>query len=505
MVLFPPLRIGRLQNPPAKEEPIRQTLKCGDYLQDQIIHMYIRVTKDSMYMVEPSKSQNRYCVEGDKARLYTTQIHDRKLHRAERCSVLDIYFRYGVLMAKILMLDKGYHRHVLFDELHDFSARNRPIEQAAPLAKRCKLSMNSASNQIFDYLSELISPNVIYNVKIVDYDHKIDIYSIDILQNDKSLVTHIAKHFDPQALAKSNHSFNFRNGAVHYFRIPADKSSSYFIMNELRRVRIVHWRDVDSLNIIPDDPSYMDCHKNFTLRVKEMHKQLVTKKNSIVELGCYCFFKQTDHPELGEWLRGIVISAPSFSDNVLIGEETIDGMTELKKQLRKNSRRRKDAPKSSNVLIYKIRSIDYGFECVKSSTNLQVVDKRGAFESLGSWSLRCRLNGVVPLSDACRDVMSSWLRPRIFSNLPESAIYVIFKDAIKKISYKSARSCMEPVPVTLFHGHVLEGYEFKTKSEKKMEYDCLNTHLIYKGVARGQDIVMKPEYDKYLVEICSKQ
>lgn len=486
------------------------------------------------------------------ARVYTTQLQQIKLFMTKannmfRCRILDLFTINieGVLYvyASILLIDTGaYLREVPFANIYDIPQRIGFYNELEPEAKPARIylgesiPLNFKDNDIWRYARERIhnNPTDEFTVKIMDF--KNDIYHVDIIDQKKnSLVSHLRNKFKRKFIEfeKATSTYNLDdqypffevcsnrdresllhhptnqqpyrrkfNSILSYYKEKYrtindnDKSASYY-QKRFFQVKIIYWCDPNSFAIIPNDDEYIFDHAQFMKEVQEFQD----KKDRESTIGCKtfslgqkCLFLNDSDPNLGKWLRGVIIEMPSQFDIEL-------NLNQLKlydddQSSFSNSNSLSGKIQNINNLMYRIRSIDYGFETLRASIDMRPISKEHISKNKGPWCLRCRLFGVYPLvheqdkdglhqfSDSCNDMIDCWLRERILDEGKSTCFYALFKNGIQRIpeEWDVKDATMDMV---LFHryDHPYRIEDCLLTTRRKPRYDCLNSSLIDRGLA----------------------
>lgn len=475
--------------------------------------------------------------------------HFQNQFRINRCKILDLkseYHRDQVkLYAKVLLIDAGLILHDRpFSDIYDAPQAISYYLDLEPEVKPCRLNLGDSipadyeDEEINNYFRERLRQKIsnLLTIKILDF--KDELYSVDIL-NEKgaSFLENLKQKFDSklerfqvdqidsgevdsgigdfykpliltngttktknkycleQQGSKLNHYpiQDYYPSVVTYFKRklsntknPNEKISYH--SQEFLRVRVLSWSEPDSIFVVPDDPEYTRGHPLFVNELKRCLSDITENSDSHkgttenFKIGEKCLFKNVIDSTLGAWIRGVVVGMPVTDKNgkITLPSQKDNGLCQF----------------LGDYVLYRVESIDYGFQCIRSGANMRHVKNRQMFNKLGPWSLKCRLFGVNPLegdvneegerefSQSCLDAMNSWLRERLLDNGPQAFFHILLRSDLKKIptGWKSAKPS---AAITLFHRHeppyTIEDSFMPRK--RKTRFDCLNSHLIDTGVA----------------------
>lgn len=472
------------------------------------------------------------------SRAYTTLPGQIKLFcgrydAMHRCKISDLFtinFN-GVLNvhASILLIDSGaYLRDVSLSSVFDIPQRIGHYGELEPEAKPARMHLGDpipldfTDAEICRYAGDKILNNQVQEFTIRILDYKKDVYHVDIIDQKKnSLVSHLRKKFRDKFVGFEKAAKD-PNNRYHFFDVPVPRNTKYNSQNLLRyppkrydsivsyykdkyksindndrstsyyqkrflEVKIIHWDNPNSLAIIPNDDDYTTNHSNFmkTLEsIQERKDKEFKVEDELYVLGQKCLFLNDFDPNLSKWLRGVVIEMPSKTD-------LAKDLAQLHIDSNGSSTER---PKN---LMYRIRSVDYGHETLRTSTDMRPVMHKHPSLVKGPWSLKCRLFGVYPLehdvnragepefSVSCKSMIDSWIRERILDDGKSAYFNVLFKGDIFKMTENWNNSEHDIMDIVLFHR-----FDFPYRIEdclltnrRKPRYDCLNSFLIDKGLA----------------------
>lgn len=480
-----------------------------------------------------------------KANPLNSDVHDLKLYKdiknqkIHRCEILDLYCAKKDqfclrLCVDILLIDIGQRLNsVWYDHIYDYGQTVAHVKDMEPEYKRARLYLGDlkiiedCGNQVDNYFIRLINKNSHHRIKIIDCQD--EVYTVEILNDDgKSISSHIVDRFPKMFVGVevkrrdigldnflpieknynhcSTRSSKFR-GALNYFKTKSnsinelDLTKSY-VSKRFFKVRIISWYDPGDLAIIPADKAYFESYQNFKNLLENM--PLIKNAESHdynqdkpFQLGEFVLFMNSSFdPNLGKWLRGVVISISFYNQNHLsIGtghKEVYTNRNNIEQMIEDNV----IAP---DDVIYRVRSVDYGYQCRSSHFSMRHLTAKDlqAFRSIGPWSLPCSLFGVHPLDSdqsgkksksgfslSCAGMMDSWLRERILDNGRLAAFHVLFRTPIKMIETHQVFS--QKVDISLFHRYepqpisITESY---LKLQRKTYYHNLNWFLVDTGFA----------------------
>lgn len=528
-------------------------IKCGIYnkderIEDISIHQSLGVNKFCFFRKILTEEHFRMMKMATKivypisralihqARPYTTDIGQIKIYqdsqyKVHRVKILDLYTLAlsGTInpVAKVRFLDSFKEIPVNFGCLYDFPPTIRYYMDIETQIKRCRLKLyenlyEKDPDFIDDYFNRTVKSNK-FTVEILDFED--DIYTVDLIdqQGDylSDLIFHRFRHKKVNSLASSRSSSDIETLFRHFLTsVDFFKQKTYeisftpsqpYIRNYLIRVKIITWHHPESFYIIPVDPSFAG-HDPFRKQLDRIQKETISDEEGDDNWKTYvtnqrCFFRNDVDTKLGLWLRGVVTQTP---------DEYYDGDI---------------FPNDANTIlyepgkfIYKIRSIDYGFECFRAPNAMREVRNVGRFSRLPPFALRCRLFGVDPLghnvdergkkefSRPCNAEIDHWIREKISKpdNDRFSRFYALFRSNIAE------RYDLNEVPtdITLFHRIELpscpDDLDIKMKNQQlqKSPFDCLNTFLIDKGLVssymmdkqKSSDV----ELDEYIINLLVK-
>lgn len=554
--IFQEHKITNDQKQSADSKP--KTVYCGSYERNSTLHAKIIIknsinrfyfktnclTSDELSLmrtttaIKYSSGSPMY-----QARPYTTDIGQIKIlfsNQVKRCKILDLYTvsqRFELkLRASVLLIDCGTVISVAFEELYDPPQFINYLKDIEPEAKPCRLSLgnfipnDSIDKQINTYCCERIRscPNKEYIVKILDYQE--DLYLIDILDNkDISLLEHLKtkfhsklKDFHEKEEIENDSCLGFyeptpffnlphkrrkqtsvngtsnmpRNylSVIQYFKDKTSRARMSLKESEMPtgllkkmffKVKVLGWYDPESLFIVPDDPEYTEQHDEF---VKDLAKyqhcneeNFDPMKSKVFRLGETCLFKNNMDPKLGKWLRGVVVAIPHVNETL---------------RLTTNNSSCNMAEEVKIHILYKVESIDYGFQVVVSHSSLRRPTNKLLFTKRGPWALKCRLFGINPLdsdidedgqrafSRACLSSLDFWIREKTLDNGRFAFFHILLRSDLTCTPNYWISS--KPVAdVTLFHRweppYTID--DCMLPNRRRSRFDCINTHLILSGVA----------------------
>lgn len=499
------------------------------------------------------------------ARPYTTEIGEIKLFfpfpdEPCRCQIKDMYtiavYEELRVYVDIFMIDKGYHvSQIPIHMIFDFPQRINYYKDLKPEASLARLYLGHPipddykDAEIDEYFCETMRNSSRKNFLIKILDYKQETYYVDIIDAKKnSVIQHIREKFknkvekfedklidagniDDLAYIYQRSFHNFKpieiprktyclskivkkktkhyNGVLDYFKQlendinMSDDRSKFYLMKHLYRVKVLRWRHPEEFYIIPDDPEYANIHENFK-RELDAYGQLFEKdkEDSIhsqrtYKLGQKCLFQNEIDSSLSKWLRGVVIEVPKIDCGFL-----------------KITTTQYEASYSAH-LVYRIRSIDYGFQCERTSANLRPVDEKDRlFYKREPWSLRCRLFGIDRLrheldlyheqgfSDSCLRTIDNWVRMRTYTDR-SAFFYILFRNDVFKTPKLSPHH--EPsTEISLFHKLELPcSLTDSFSGKQKYRYDSLNSYLINKGLVSDHmhklDKSSHVDLDEYII------
>lgn len=503
------------------------------------------------------------------ARPYTTDLGDLKIfispqNRVFRCKVEDLYTvpSDGQLTVKtdLLMIDRGHRSfNVDLESLFDFQQRieyYKEIEPEAILSRiylgepypldfidnemnkyfmttMLKRTRNKCQIQILDYV------NGKYHVDLFDsggksmlqhirykFRENIELYKSSLVSKDVVVSSlfepvskfpnwHTRKHQYNSRINKQNHYTNNQRrqkthyqGSIQYFqsKIKALQSGNKesYLQKRFFRVKVLVWSNPDSFFVIPDDEDFLDKHEEFISEFKGIEKRTNDTTLDVktrFKNGEKCFFRNEIDRNLGDWLRGVVVDAPKIINNGFLVHEKLAY----------------DCDNNfwdSENLVYRIESIDYGFQCLRSSQNMLQVKNHGIFQRC-PWALKCRLFGVNPCdgidtetgySETCLNTIDTWMRERILDNSRYAFFHVLFRSDVMVQSHVWSVE-NEPVEITLFHRFepVCSIENFIGPRIRRTHYHCLNSFIIESGLASDWDQKTKKksrvDLDHFLVNL----
>lgn len=458
-----------------------------------------------------------------RARPHTTRPGDIKIYASpdkvgRRCKILDLYSRAHFnklqVYTEIFLIDEArFMKNINLSNIYDLPQPLDGVEPEVMHARLDCLGYESGANEFF--LSELKDSSSDVKLKIIGL--RDGTYIVDILHNDESLVEKLNETFpfkvqsptsDSKSLDEtdsaiipdfasinSQHSQIFNNpkfvqeymGAKQFFSSQFLRSGTNLrdpeIGRYLFRVKLLYWYQPWSIYIVPDSLGYVENYKTFRDTLDRLSDSCVSRNemNLVYRIGQICFINNEFDSKLGKWLRGVVLKTPSPSCH---------GKT---RHVRINN------TQSPDKLIYRVRSIDFGFELLKSAKDLRPVRKEKLFYSKSSWALGCRLFGVYPQpkshkkgktidqfhTDICIDMIDSWVRERI-ENEVEGSFYVVFQAGLERNTHQDI---LNPrTYITLFHRYE-STYDYARLSPANNigRYSCLNTFLVENGYASQYD------------------
>lgn len=506
-------------------------------------------------------------------------VDDLMVHR---CLIKDVYCDFRSrrleLKADFQYLDKGgFRRGADFSNIFDFPqiiSHYAEIEPEANIARldlgTCELFYDGEINQYFIKLVEGYRGQK-FNVKILDY--QAGEFYIDLITSDRpSVIQDIRDKFQvkieryEERAAKSsfyevpNHGRNTRcnrgpsnniaanferpynqlNPIDNYYKV-AQNALQYFKRKlyhtrdssirshtgrQLCSVRVLSWLDPESFVIMPDDEGYVQGHDEFKRRLGALEciknaEQDQFKSDRIFEPNEYILFRNFADKSLGPWLRGVVMSLSRYNHHGLsVGTHTTrmghDNIAEITRMVNAGLLDKED-------IIYRVRSIDYGYQCVVSPLNMRHVRDETEYRKIGTWSMRCCLFGIFPLasemdkygvglfSPACNDMVDCWIRERLAADNHCLNFYVLFRTNLLPCDEKLFD---KPIEISLFHKRAPSYYLHKslapvgpTKS-RGAKFDCLNWYLVDRGFASDQMYKMKVnsniQLDEYVINMLAE-
>lgn len=491
------------------------------------------------------------------ARLYTSKVGDMKLYidatsNAHRVRLLDIYaIPYkGSLRpyAKVSYIDRIREEHLSFKYLFDFPQHIRHYKSVPPELKKCRLSCTSELQpgklltKISEYFKRIVQSKYYY-IKILDRENgHLKVELID--QAGKYLSQQIKEKFPELAeyqysdedekqscfipfiqppsgrLILSNDkgdSFNVKSNGIEKPFKESHSSIEIFkqcsrsvakidkvprILHQLIRVKVISWCSPDSFYIIPYEPNFLG-HAAFLEESSKVQNLTMVRDHNPNEkvprfnIGQRCFFKNLFDSNLSSWLRGTIIEVPKD-----FGLDYTDWDSNNLPVL--------ENPKK---YVYRVRSIDYGFECCRSPSNIRRIRNLKIFERFSPFALRCKLFGIYPLeedkddegrkafSKSCINETDGWMRERDLKleNDRFTFFYVLFRSVLSHLGDMNDYAAH----ITLFHRIEKPRVDFLASKRCPARLDCLNTHLLDRGLASKYIIPFSVssdvEVDEYLV------
>lgn len=473
------------------------------------------------------------------ARPYTSDLGDIKIllnhmNQVHRCKIEDLYTVAidGELVMKVdvLLIDRGtYAKNLDLESLYDFQQTIGFYKEIPPEHNQARIHLGESLpltledieiNEYFvntikkrdkmeEYLIEILGyQDGVYHVDIFDKSGRSMISHIrkkfaDQLKSYESLpqsiptneIYNVSSFFEPSGAAKN--SQNTRNryqtrqiikplGALQYFQkklkeMPKDKNELY-LQKRFFKVKVLCWSHPNSFFIIPDDNDYLSKHDQFRSDLKvigERAKKKPDTKNKY-QLGERCLFRNEIDPNLGPWLRGVIIDAPkNVTNGFLIDYEQLCGKNPFLLE--------------EGDIIYLVESIDYGFQCCRTAENLLEVQDNRIFQKC-PWALKCRLFGIEPhdntdsdetdFSKNCLDMIDCWMRERILDDSRFAFFHLLFRSDIMSLSHIwSADNKL--VDITLFHRFepLYKLADCIGPRIRRTQYHCLNSYVIESGLA----------------------
>lgn len=499
---------------------------------------------------------------------YNSDLGQIKLYLRDtkvfRCKIKDLYCEARNLLrlkCDVSLLDTGeYIKNISYDCIYDFPQVIDYLAELEPEAKPARLYLSERHEEFMNKnvdkgFREIIkNANATFKIKIFDY--KNDIYHVDIIEPNGDSVTAQLKEAFPQfkrfydhvpdrqisqspqgfqlvhqILSHKNHKNNldvqhiryFDSGACSFFKykidaIDEDDMTQSHIAKRFFKVKILNWCDPESFSIIPADEEYIECHERFKRSIQETSciksaESEYYREHEPYEPDEFVVFKnEFGEPKLGEWLRGIVVSVSRYNNyNLSIGTQTgkYKNLADVKKMI-------KDKILEPEDLIYRVRSIDYGFQCKSSHISMRHIRNLNEFRKVGPWSLRCRLFGIGPLqnesdkfcqgqfSSACLDMIDCWMRERLLDNSKNAFFHVLFRsNIVKEPHWKLFCGHIE---ISLFHRYE-PPYSIESAfllHGRRTRFDCLNSYLVDRGFASDtwlRSIASRVQLDEYIVNM----
>lgn len=312
------------------------------------------------------------------------------------------------------------------------------------------------------------------------------------------------------------------NGVVDYYKekfmaINDKDNSKSFLQKRFFPVKVICWDDPETFSIVPDDRDYYTNHDAFTKNLATICKFSNNRKQveevergRLFSMGQKCLFTNEYDCKLGKWLRGVIIEVPRTTKNGNLS--TIDETRDKNGLDSTNSPREIDTEK----YVYKVRSIDYGFQCVRSPSFLKHVQDDKEFLRMGPWSLKCRLFGIHPVNyetetssgypSFCLETIDCWMRTKISDNTKFSQLSVLFRTNILDLP-DTWQSDESKVDITLFHRHEppYRIEESMMPRRRKSRFDCLNWFLVERGLVTDHIPELKVssnvELDQHIVNL----
>lgn len=361
--------------------------------------------------------------------------------------------------------------------------------------------------------------------------------SSDTVDSHESLHTYSRTLIKPpqlrfQTIETAHHRHRNYRGASHYFltrikEIQNSQPNRFAMFKRFFDVKLTIWEHPRDIYLIPRDPDYQKSHQDLLDDIKvyvEKHK-LHEEDDSIYEtvfhVGEKVIFRNRHVDQIGSWLRGVIIEVPKMT-----GQTWVD-MKKSEVEKSKTEHKSRSTSSAYNIMqkyVYRVRSIDYGFENALSVGNIRRVLDKSIFTTRGPYSLRCRLFGVNPLyndqdedgkvdfSDQCKTMIDAWMREKILQEFRPSYFYALFQTKFKDLSdnHLTADGSMD---ITLFHRYEtidksLEDIYLPSRKKKEITFACLNTYLIESGYATddlGGNVSSNVDLDQLLINLLANR
>lgn len=531
--------------------------------------LLIKEAIKSTYATGALKYASRpYTTDIDEIKIYK----DGLSNRVHRCKIKDLYtvpHKNGLqVLARIHQIDRGaYLYDVPFDQIFDFSPSIAHLKELNEAAKKACLGLGSPYTDDYEdenmnsYFLEKVSNYQADQVIVKILAYQDDKYRVDILDmNRRSLVKHMREKFSyieppikPLPLGALRSRFKTRAeilrervlrerqvndtepsksidarssclpqthqkqypkryySAVHYYRdkfyeISKDtEPSPSYLSKRLFQVRIISWQCPSELYIVPDDTDYFSNHDEFlddleTNQDKFDQTSKIDYSKQRFDVGQRCLCRDHRDMKLGKWLRAVVLEVRGTGPDGLINRDGL--MT--------GSVHGSELGRDTLDTMYRLRSIDYGLEYIRSAVNMRHIHDVQMFKSKGTWSLRCRLYGISPIdsddkqrghSSRCLLTMNTWLADRLVDK--STAVFsVLFRNTLSF----NLQDPLDPyVAITLlnpFKPYSLNN-DYLLPLKRRVKFHCLNTRLIDEGLVKDEDIVSgstsSVELDEYLI------
>jgi hypothetical protein len=482
----------------------------------------------------PMYSSNPYHCEIGQMKLY----YDCKTRFVHRCIIEDLYCVFGsnklFLGLDILLIDKGeYLRSVHHRDIYDFSQCISHLGDPEEEAKLARLDLDlsvGAHGDIQQAFEKFISssPQKSFDLKVCGIESG-RVYLVDLVLKGKEtflgraikelglsgkvisqssckpkedvlemdLVRQVItrpqirrRQFDHQGRQSQRIPTETFNGALDFFRRRLARQCVHQedarAKRQLLKVALLDWYGPDHIALVPFDRDYSLCHKLLVKNISAMKCVRNAGKNCDIRMykpGEFVLFKNSfGDSELGEWLRGVVVSMSCYNEHNLV---VAQGKT-LKEKLENFEivkRLVKDKKQRADDLIYRVRSVDYGCECRCSPINMRYVNDLDEFKRQKTWSLRCRLFGVHKFPGEQRfsretmNLFDSWIREKMLEDGSVPSFSIMFRTILNPHMFDGI------FDISLFHRHDSMCLIDKNFKPKPTRFECLNWYLIDKGSA----------------------
>lgn len=554
----------------------RHILSKDDYDLMRVAHSTISITGAKVYAARP------YTSDIGQMKIYS---HNGKVSRC-RIRELYTNNHHGqlVVRASIILIDEGDAQlDIPFSSIYDFPQRARYLSKLGPEILLCSLDLpehllnDDQLKELFLVIIKKHGVNDMYTIKLSS--HKGGKYYVDLLNShQKSIIDYFTsrhpKKFSSSAsigtstgssttVSGSQDSLNadmaslslatvsnthFRSnsaiykvnpipklrrysGALHYFKYRAmelerDQPHRFLMLKRFHEVKLTIWDNPDDIYLIPRDPEYFKSHQDLLDDIKtyvekyELEKDTDNTFETVYTMSERVLWRNHHVDNIGTWLRGVITEVPQVRKVCW----TVCGPNDSDDKgwyMNKNS-----PPKSTRAnlrdFVYRIKSIDYGFEMPVSVNNIRKANDKTIFTRRGSYSLRCRLFGISPLSynfdhcgrksfsETCNIMIDAWMREKIVQEHRPSHFHVLFRSKFKSINreYQSADGAMQ---IVLFHRFeppkTLEDMYLPLRRRQEVLYDCLNTFLVNNGYVTDEvdGMASKVDLDHLLMNMLANR
>lgn len=479
---------------------------------------------------------------------YHANIGQFKLYYQEesisRCQILDLFCQPSrgrlKLFASIHLYDENTKLQCVdYSLIYDYPHNIQYIKDVEPETKAARLNIDKEDTERQDevekFFALLMQGHVNgdrYDIKIMDYkDNK---YFVDLIgSHDQSAIDLITKKFGnmrptygrdspdyvkpqlspvcypvssmfqpkvfPELKRGAGSKTNPRGGALSFLKslLKSNEASNFsYTKKRFFQVKVVDWMDPNHLTVQPAHKDYVQNFGRFvnaiqSLKCVQQANKSDYRRDDPFRVGEHVLFKNTScDQELGQWMRGVVVSTSCYNDHgMAIHHITDDHLQDYKVLVDLVERKMIIA----DDLLYLVRSVDFGYHSRSSQANMRHLKDLKEFKTLGTWALRCRLFGinhspsdvinewaVQQYSSSCRDVMDGWVRNRILDRGRIASFHVLFRTDIESRSVENSYDYQ--FDVTLFHRSVPSELPFMPILHRT-RFDCLNWHLVDCGLA----------------------